>query len=551
MAKRQWPKLSDPPENKLVQLIWDGIDQFKRIVVRLEQKYGLNLKHMIDFKLLTTVAVAHQNGIDHRKQSDEFYTLSTINYALETVHALLLSLGDLHRYYVDFKFTKPHYHATINRSVAARYYFEAFKLNSKIGMPQNQLGTLYSGQNYDFDSMYYYLYSLVCQQPFELSDNNVSKIFQTNSEYLERANDNVKLDLSIRDFLSQFILIVDIFFYDKDVTDFNMLCHCVLVDFRKILQSKRIELPDNEFLYKFVAVLLFCLAKLKAIDSSKKYSLNAFLVAICSELIDACTTKLEQFVGDRQPQNDKFQLTYGRMFEAFDTNVRQSRNSLRKVDAAATATKILVKVTTSSTDVDENRSVRESVKSKGSTPLAGASSQSQNSAKNDEKLVALNAANRNNGPQRNGDISGGIKVADAKSPAVSLKDRKVVPNKFRRRRRKISLYDTDTDLSSYDDDTDDEEKPGAADSDIEMDSDFSSDDNVSYVSSYESSDDEYGSDGEEPVQNGVAKQEQPPMENVSVVYFLLFCVVFLVFVTVQKCQSIFSFHRVGTKIMNK
>lgn len=328
LVKRNWASKSatkiQPDEmalqrTEMMQLIHEGITIYRSIVVRLDRYFDMDLRNILDFSVLID-----DDASDETVDSGHLFPVDLLNYAVETVHAAMLSLGDLHRYFIDFNFDKP---CLMRREQAARFYHDAFQLNTKIGMAQNQLGTLFTGQRYDLDAMYHYLHSLVCSIPFELSENNVAKIFAANAEYLKLMVEDGS-GANVRDFLARFKLIADIFFYEKDVTDFNALCHCLLIDLRALLATKRSQLT-SDFLFKVVGILMFCLTKLSASQSATVHSLNALLVAVCSEMVDSAIGHLEKFVASRAEQNGNFQDTYGTLFELFDRNVRLSRKSHR------------------------------------------------------------------------------------------------------------------------------------------------------------------------------------------------------------------------------
>lgn len=336
IAKRFWKKnqLNDKfAEEQISNLIIEGISHFKLIIVNLERRFHLDLRNVVDFSFLDSyeknlyTAVANETQIDCHNENRSKTEIT--KYAMETIHALLISLGDLHRYFIDFDFAMP----KISKDFAANYYFEAFKLNPQTGMAHNQLGTLMAGSSYDLDSIYHYLYSMSCPVPFGLSDSRLAILFQHNSSYLERQGDaaNDKGDaIGLRDFIARYLLVVDVFFYDKEIADFNSLCHCMLLDFRKMLQSTRSDL-SSEMLYKMIAIFFFCLVKLKTVGSGKIHSLNAFLVALCAELVNACSLKLRKFIGDRQEQNERFKVKYFNDFEEFEKSVRSVREKHRKI----------------------------------------------------------------------------------------------------------------------------------------------------------------------------------------------------------------------------
>lgn len=469
---------SDLQLTQLMQLINEGISKYKAIIVRLERSYQLDLRNIVDFTLLD------QSSVKYEDSEEATFTLEMINFTLETVHAALLSLGDLHRYFIDFNFDQPR---SMHRDEAARFYFEAFKLNPKIGMAQNQLGTLYSGQNYNLDSTYHYLYSLVCLIPFDLSENNVAKIFGANSEHLELV-DMDKMGVSVCDFLARFKLIADIFFYDKDVTDFNALCHRMLIDLRTLLTTKRSQL-NAALLFKVVAILFFCMTKLKARESTKLYSLNAFLVAICSELIDACIVHLEKFIGARVKQNEAFQESYGVYFELFDRDVRRSRETHRMLNGggggASTDDAAALQIGKRPMNIGTNKSSQASVESGGSVQRKSAIPNSNVNSNNNSKRNSLDngagasgsSASTSGGSKKDKDYSSDVKTPSS-LPLPDKKVNKKKPVKLRRRRKKLNSCDTDYDSDDI------------SESDYEMDSDFSSDESSLVDSDSSSSDDE-------------------------------------------------------------
>lgn len=471
LGKRLWKKNDDKLidrieiEGLMSNLIIEGIANFKSIIVQLEQKYQLDLRHIVDFSFLDTyeknLTIHYSNGgnaiglvvptgeeiavVENGHRGP--YSPEEIKYAMETIHALLISLGDLHRYFIDFNFNMP----KISKDFAANYYFEAFKLSPKTGMAHNQLGTLFTGQNYDLDSIYHYLYSLVCPVPFELSDINVVKLLQCNSEYLEQLERNDKYDMvAVRDIISRYILIVDVFFFDKDIADFNTLCHCMLIDFRKMLQSKRMEL-SSDVIYKMTAILFFCLAKLKMLGSAKVHHLHAFLVAICSEMIAAFIMKLEQFIADRKDANDKFQTAYGRRFEDFERNVRMARDNHKKF-------------------LEEKP--------------AGPNETNGQSVKILDHKLSGESTDQKVGTRSDGDLAGGSsgreRESDVKLSASSQGKNRKKQLKIRRRRKRVASDDSDSEMSDNED----------SELDYEMDTDFSSESSSDEEDSWNSSDGE-------------------------------------------------------------
>lgn len=329
------------------RLLLDGINHLKVIILRLAQIFNLdNMKYLVSYGLLENYdddLLVRESGCyenlkldEERSEEDKkvIYTKQEVSFALESIHSLLTALGDLHRYYCEFGLKGLTAGENL-KELTAKYYMEAFKLNTKIGITQNQLGTLFNGKNYNLDSVYHYLYSLCCPVPFESSELNVNRIFQKNIRYLEcNGGDAVdEEDFAIREFVAKFLLVVDVFFYDKSVTDFTSLCHSVLIDFKNVLGARRLVDDEyfitDDFIFKIVSILFFCMYKTQVNNSDKIYSLNAFMVALCSELIEYCTMAVEKYMVENVREDKKFRELYMSMYQKYDEQVRKSRQSLK------------------------------------------------------------------------------------------------------------------------------------------------------------------------------------------------------------------------------
>lgn len=514
IAKRLWKKnqLNDKfAEEQISNLIIEGISHFKLIIVNLERKFHLDLRNVVDFSFLDSyeknlyTAVANETQIDCHNENRSKTEIT--KYAMETIHALLISLGDLHRYFIDFDFAMP----KISKDFAANYYFEAFKLNPQTGMAHNQLGTLMAGSNYDLDSIYHYLYSMSCPVPFGLSDSRLAILFQHNSSYLEKQGDaaNDKGDvIGLRDFIARYLLVVDVFFYDKEIGDFNSLCHCMLLDFRKMLQSTRADI-SSEMLYKMIAIFFFCLIKLKTIGSGKIHSLNAFLVALCAELVNACSLKLRKFIAGRQDQNEQFKVKYANDFEEFEKSVRSVREKHRQV-------------------------------SHRSAPSTNGAN-SENGEPNDRKLsdeqgaaVLKNGikASANNMGDNNTNSSGRDRESDAgKCTPLSSQTRNKKRNDRRRRRARVS-ENSNSDLSYFEDSA----------SECEMDTDFSTD-----IDSNDDNDDDSWGSGDSDEEEDAPKANG---QNVCLIDTGFDCCCLLLDETISKLFFLFLFQNGVNDIEN-
>ncbi|XP_052852168.1 nonsense-mediated mRNA decay factor SMG5 isoform X1 [Drosophila gunungcola] len=440
-VKKSWHKQCQDAANaqenmqKLERFLCAGIFNYKRLSSRMEEIYDLDLKYLIDFSIISDGYISDMIGdtkeASHSGTQAVDKSLEAVSFALDTIHSSLLSLGDLHRYFLDFRIDSK---LSISKEQVAKYYLEAFKLNPAIGMAQNQLGTLYYGQNHDLDSTYHYLYSLVCIIPFELSENNLNKLFGKHTEYLEQM-DPEKLDFSIEDFFARFYLIVDIFFFDKEVPDFNALCHCVLIDLRKILCSQQLRVPEPS-IFKIVSILFFCLSKLKMINSPKVYSLHAFLVAACSDLMDACIVSIEQTILARAQDNERFQKEYEQRFQEFDTVVRKSRNEYKNWLAAVGECERKDKKM-----MPRPHSLKDCSSDSRDSQHSGEEAKTQEAADGDKIGEAVSTRS-----------SDEAKESDLKTPLSCKSKRRGM--RLRRRRRKIaqsddsSCYDSESDLDT-------------------------------------------------------------------------------------------------------
>ncbi|XP_055546621.1 nonsense-mediated mRNA decay factor SMG5 [Wyeomyia smithii] len=439
------------------RLLLDGMNHLKVIVLRLAQIFNLNnLQYTVSYgflenyddDLLVRESSCYENlGLNEENNGDEkkvIYTKQEISFALESIHSLLTALGDLHRYYCEFDLTG----IGNIKDVTAKYYWEAFKLNPKIGITQNQLGTLYNGRNYNLDSVYHYLYSLCCLMPFDCSELNVSKIFQKNIRYLETENggdDVEEEDYAVREFMAKFLLVVDVFFYDKNVTDFTSLCHSVLIDFKNVLGARKLIDDEyymtDEIIFKIVSILFFCMHKIKINNSDKIHSLNAFLVALCSELLEFCTMAVEKYVVENVREDKKFREMYSSLYQRYDEEVRKSRQPSKE-----NTTAICTKDQKSSSGVEESNG-----------------SEDHSNKENEENDKISQASCKQNAAKK----------------------------KHARRRRRVLTNESESDLSDQDDQ-----------SDFQLDSDS---DDVSSVSSFESYDDFSDEDEEEEQRDDIFK----------------------------------------------
>lgn len=327
-AKKLWKQKSCQFEEEertlLLSFMKDAISNYKTLILKFEDLFSLDLRFIIDFDLIESGA----NEFEKRTQK-EIYTANELNHAVETIHAFLVCLGDLHRYGIEFSsestLGEPY------KELASKFYMEAFKLNPTIGMPHNQLGTLRSGNNYEIDSIFHYLYSLCLPKPFDLSETNINRIFQQNVEALEKIESSGE-GFNERDFMMQMILLVDVFFYDKEIDEFNTLCRTVLISFKEYLTQNRGR-SQKDLTFQLTSILILCLLNLRLKKSPTTHSLVAFLVAFCAEIVEVLVTKINNFTVKHAKQDQQFADIYDRYFNDFekDAKTQKQRTSSEEV----------------------------------------------------------------------------------------------------------------------------------------------------------------------------------------------------------------------------
>lgn len=168
------------------------------------------------------------------------------------------------------------------------------------------------GNNFQIDSIFHYLYSLCLPKPAELSEGNVSKIFQQNILLIESTPKTS--GFNIREFMQQVILVIDIFFYDKDIEEFNALCYSVLMEFKEYLNNRQRNSREDQT-FQLTSIFMLCFLKLKKGNSPKVHSLNAFLIAFCAEIVNRTIETLIEYISDHKSEELDFIKTYNHKFQ--------------------------------------------------------------------------------------------------------------------------------------------------------------------------------------------------------------------------------------------
>ncbi|KAJ8926661.1 hypothetical protein NQ314_020964 [Rhamnusium bicolor] len=285
-----------------------GIGFYHHLISKLQYEFNLDFKNAIDF------AILHEEKKDSSDINSE-----AIDWARQSVHQCLIYLGDLNRYKLEIY---PNWEPTL----AIRYYLQAISYKPEYGMPHNQMGTLAMNQNHFLDAVYHYMRCLACKFTFEGTTNNLHSLFDKNSKFIEQLPDeNQSADCiiepgkseNIKRFLARFLLLIDIWYFNKKVTKVYSLCHQTYKDLEECLlyskptSSESGDTPidvesietdsvpsylNNETLFKIIVICLLCISKLRSINSPQLSTVIAFTLAIYSQLIQNITGHIQESV---------------------------------------------------------------------------------------------------------------------------------------------------------------------------------------------------------------------------------------------------------------
>ncbi|GJQ88314.1 hypothetical protein Trydic_g3793 [Trypoxylus dichotomus] len=278
-----------------------GIGHYHHYIARLQQEYDLELNGIVDFIICNDDSV--------KKSQNNETNGELLEWARLSVHRSLVYLGDLCRYRLDI-------YPNWDNNLVVRYYSQALCFKPEYGMPHNQMGTLANNTNNSLDATYYYLRSLDCKFIFEGTENNLSRLLEKNSHYLEQLpieNNDADCIIQpepaehIKRFIARFLLLVDVWWFNKKIPLIYDLCHQTNVDLQecmtylKPINSESIDTTDmdtadtdstnsSSFLsydavFKIVSICLLCVQKLQTDHSQHVSSAVPFTLAVYSQLV--------------------------------------------------------------------------------------------------------------------------------------------------------------------------------------------------------------------------------------------------------------------------
>ncbi|GLH03494.1 Uncharacterized protein GBIM_09387 [Gryllus bimaculatus] len=316
---------SQDEEAHLQRHLYAGVGHYHHIIFRLQIDFKLDLRGNVDFPLLVNDGGLTKGKLGSSRCQEE----GVSEWAHQALHRSLVFLGDLSRYLLEL-------HPEWDSGLPQRYYLQAISLNSDMGMPHNQLGTLSGSQNYSVDAAYHYMRCLIlsCLHSFDGAEGNLRRIFERNAKWLEHHN-RWNLDDKVEEmppterihrFIARFMVVVDVWFFDKTFpANPSQLCQQMVEDLRHCLMySKRFpsdsqlspehldldellnldancdhEKPEylkDDLVFKLVSMLLLCISRLQAKRSKLLSGLTVFTLAIVSEIVQQVINHIQDSV---------------------------------------------------------------------------------------------------------------------------------------------------------------------------------------------------------------------------------------------------------------
>lgn len=461
--------------------IYSGIGHYHNLISRIQMEMDVSVINMLDYPI---VDIEFDSDDSKNGKREEL-----VQWAKSAIQICLVYLGDLSRY-------KTEYEDTHDNSMSVRYYFQASGIDPKVGMPYNQLGTLHTGKYHSLDSVRYYIICLSCETPFDGAEGNLVRIFDRNNKYLEMISskppENTEQQESIKTFICKFLFLVDCWYFDKNLANFNEMCTSALYELKECLQFTELNTPDKSTIHteiskhikeqelnpdhlnfkiinKIVLIIFLCINKLQKENSAQLFSLKAFALAFLSQMLHKLLSILiemgfevqspEQIVEERKERMKNYKNIKG-----------QFRNDLENGYEA----KIVDDVSIDNVDEtkQEDSTDSSSTEQKNSISKEEVSNELEIENKDTEKQEAEN---------KDSELDKSVKIKNKKNTAKIL----------RRRRRRLNSIDsiedseseTSTDCSDLEDKMDEDES-GSENENVSDDSYFT------YSSSDENEDDE-------------------------------------------------------------
>ncbi|XP_056644486.1 nonsense-mediated mRNA decay factor SMG5 [Diorhabda sublineata] len=276
-----------------------GIGFYNHMLSKLQYNFNLNIESFIDFSLI------HSGNKDVKVEA--------VDWAKQSVHQCLIYLGDLSRYKLEI-------YPNWESALPVRYYLQAVSYKPDYGMPHNQMGTLAMNQNRFLEAVYHYMRCLSCKFPFEGTLNNLIALFDRNSKFLEQLPDKnvegiIETEQSekIKIFIARFLLIIDVWYFDKKVNKVYDLCHQTYKNLEECLTFTKVSTNsesgdsietdyyqlnhlNGDKIFKIIVICLLCISKLQLSKSPQLSTAVAFTLGIYSQLLKNVSNRIREGV---------------------------------------------------------------------------------------------------------------------------------------------------------------------------------------------------------------------------------------------------------------
>ncbi|XP_014218469.1 protein SMG5 [Copidosoma floridanum] len=285
-----------------------GVGFYHHLILRLQLEFELELTSIIDF------AYPSKKGLIQMEKSlssKKVHSTDAKKCVSHFIHRSLICLGDLARYRLDLD-------PSWDPQIATRYYKMAIVLNTKYGMPHNQLGTVASNKNYGLDAVYYYMRSLLCAEPFELAEGNLKRTIIVHSL-------NGKEKCSTHSCVARLLLLLQL--WDNSSTNIDKINeesqillrdieNCLNVEkckntnheaaenedsIEKYLSHYKVEETNylnDDMMFKVIVICLMKIFKLQQKTPTEVHGVIALLLAVFSQLLQFVTIRLQESLLD-------------------------------------------------------------------------------------------------------------------------------------------------------------------------------------------------------------------------------------------------------------
>ncbi|XP_012273212.1 protein SMG5 [Orussus abietinus] len=293
-----------------------GVGFYHHLILRLQLECNLELVGAIDFAY-----PQNESGLSSLRSkiaSCKLHTEEVRQCAVRLIHRSLICLGDLARYRLDLD---PNW----NPMIATRYYKMAIAIDSNVGMPYNQLGTVAGNKNFGLDAVYHYTRCILCSESFEGAEGNLRRAIVTHSFNGNEKTLQHRCVARLLSLLEQ---------WDTDPPNFNRInqeSKDLLEDIEECLNAEKLSACDeklssdensieaylqncrdevplwlhDDMVFKIVATCLMTISKLQNKESSEVQGIVAFILALLSQLVQCVISRLQESVISMAMSNGK------------------------------------------------------------------------------------------------------------------------------------------------------------------------------------------------------------------------------------------------------